>query len=64
MCDVLFLFGCFWCLKMSQLQNKIKAEIKEDAQVIACRFPFPNWEVVDAITEGIDSVWLYRKSTS
>ena len=49
---------------MPQLQDKIQEEMKDNAQVIACRFPFASWVPIDDIQEGIDSVWLYRKSPS
>lgn len=36
-------------------------EMKDDARVLACRFPLPNWKPTEVIEEGIDSVWLYQK---
>ena len=46
---------------MAELQDKFRVEMKDDAQVLACRFPLPNWKSKDVIEEGIDSVWLYQK---
>lgn len=46
---------------MQKLQDKFQVEMKDDAQVLACRFPLPNWKPTQVIEEGIDSVWLYQK---
>ena len=46
---------------MPKLQDKFQEEMKDDAQVLACRFPLPNWKPTDMIEEGIDSVWLYQR---
>lgn len=48
-------------LKMPKLQEKFQEEMKGDAQVLACRFPLPDWKPTEVIDEGIDSVWLYQK---
>ncbi|XP_022787322.1 protein FAM173B-like isoform X2 [Stylophora pistillata] len=47
--------------KMPKLQDKFQEEMKDDAQILACRFPLPNWKPTDKIEEGIDSVWLYQR---
>ena len=46
---------------MHKLQGKFQVEMKDDARVLACRFPLPNWRPTQVIEEGIDSVWLYHK---
>ena len=52
---------CFIFWQMQELENKLKKEMKDSAQIIACRFPLPNWKPCSQIEEGVDSVWLYRK---
>ena len=49
---------------MADLESKLNQEMKQDATVIACRFQFPNWTEVAIVGEGIDSVWVYKKSTN
>lgn len=46
---------------MQGLEDKLKTDMKDGAQVVACRFPLPSWKPCGQIEEGIDSVWLYRK---
>ena len=46
---------------MQNLEAKFQVELKDDAEVFACRFPLPNWKPTKVIEEGIDSVWLYQK---
>ncbi|KAG8178652.1 hypothetical protein JTE90_028709 [Oedothorax gibbosus] len=48
---------------MPQLEVKLKQELAEDACVIACRFPLPNWKEVATSGKGIDTVWLYSKKS-
>jgi len=45
---------------MEQLEEKCRKELKPSAEIVACRFPFPNLEADKTIGEGIDAVWLYR----
>ncbi|XP_073237082.1 ATP synthase subunit C lysine N-methyltransferase-like isoform X2 [Porites lutea] len=47
--------------KMQKLEAKFQVELKDDAEVLAFRFPLPNWKPTKVIEEGIDSVWLYQK---
>ena len=47
---------------MEGLEEKLSKELKEDAHVIACRFPMPSWSPVKTIEEGIDTVWLYKQT--
>ena len=46
---------------MQKLEAKFQVELKDDAEVLACRFPLPNWKPIKLIEEGINSVWLYQK---
>jgi len=57
--DVIVIFGV--SQMMPQLEKKFDSELKADGQVIACRFPLPNWKPVATIGSGIDTVWLYQK---
>ena len=48
---------------MTTLEYKIQNDCNHSGQkvdVIACRFPFPNWKPIETIGTGIDTVWLYR----
>lgn len=47
---------------MGQLGEKLQTEMKKDANIVACRFPFPKWTPVKELGDGIDTVWLYKKS--
>uniref|UniRef100_A0A8C9J2Z4 ATP synthase subunit C lysine N-methyltransferase n=1 Tax=Panthera tigris altaica TaxID=74533 RepID=A0A8C9J2Z4_PANTA len=49
--------------KMPQLEEKLELELKDDARVIACRFPFPRWTPDHVTGEGVDTVWAYDLST-
>ncbi|KAL9966010.1 hypothetical protein ACROYT_G024017 [Oculina patagonica] len=57
--DTIVIFGV--SEMMPKLQDKFQVEMKDDAQVLACRFPLPNWKPKEVIEEEIDSVWLYHK---
>lgn len=57
--DTIIIFGV--SEMMAKLQDKFQEEMKDDAQILACRFPLPNWKPTDKIEEGIDSVWLYQR---
>ncbi|XP_015914326.1 ATP synthase subunit C lysine N-methyltransferase [Parasteatoda tepidariorum] len=46
---------------MSQLEEKLVTELSENACVIACRFPLPNWKESLSVGKGIDTVWIYEK---
>ncbi|KAF3828774.1 hypothetical protein GH733_004680 [Mirounga leonina] len=48
---------------MLQLEEKLTLELKDDARVIACRFPFPRWTPDHVTGEGVDTVWTYDVST-
>ncbi|XP_063423261.1 ATP synthase subunit C lysine N-methyltransferase-like isoform X2 [Mytilus trossulus] len=47
--------------KMDRLETKFENETNNDVRIVACRFPLPNWEPIETIGEGIDTVWLYKK---
>ncbi|XP_029641239.1 ATP synthase subunit C lysine N-methyltransferase-like [Octopus sinensis] len=49
---------------MMPLKDKLNKEMHSSMSVVACRFPFPDWEPYQTIGTGIDTVWLYRKSSS
>lgn len=44
---------------MAQLEEKLELELKDDARVIACRFPFPHWTPAQVTGKGLDTVWAY-----
>ncbi|XP_062067831.1 ATP synthase subunit C lysine N-methyltransferase isoform X2 [Lepus europaeus] len=48
---------------MPQLEKKLELELKDDARVIACRFPFPHWSPDHVTGEGTDTVWVYDAGT-
>ncbi|XP_063699302.1 ATP synthase subunit C lysine N-methyltransferase [Culicoides brevitarsis] len=50
---------------MPELETKLGKELSEEAKVIACRFPFEqkHLKLIDAIEDGVDSVWVYKKSS-
>ena len=48
---------------MPDLESKLTKELDGNSEVIACRFPFPNWVPDKIVGEGIDTVWLYRPKT-
>ncbi|XP_051872309.1 ATP synthase subunit C lysine N-methyltransferase [Pristis pectinata] len=45
---------------MESLEKKLQNELKDDARVVACRFPFPSWIVEHESGKGIDTAWLYN----
>jgi len=57
--DVVVIFGV--SQMMAQLEKKFEDDLNSDCQVIACRFPLPNWKPIHTVGAGIDTVWLYRK---
>jgi len=44
---------------MEQLEVKMGNELVPNAIVVACRFPFPNWQPLLVEGTGIDKVWVY-----
>lgn len=45
---------------MDALEAKLEREMREDAVLVACRFPLPNWTPAHIEGEGIDTVWSYK----
>nr|SVE94594.1 EOG090X0HEX [Simocephalus serrulatus] len=45
---------------MPELEALFEKSLKSSSQVIACRFPLPNWKPSNVIGEGIDTVWVYE----
>ncbi|XP_034026394.1 ATP synthase subunit C lysine N-methyltransferase isoform X2 [Thalassophryne amazonica] len=48
---------------MEVLANKLFKELPEDARVIACRFPFPDWPHQSSVGSGLNQTWAYDIST-
>ncbi|XP_043545933.1 ATP synthase subunit C lysine N-methyltransferase [Chiloscyllium plagiosum] len=44
---------------MKSFEEKLQSELKSNARVVACRFPFPSWMAVRESGKGIDTAWLY-----
>ncbi|XP_066432836.1 adenine nucleotide translocase lysine N-methyltransferase [Eleutherodactylus coqui] len=44
---------------LTLLENKMLAELPNDARVVTGRFPLPTWVPSDLIGEGIDRAWAY-----
>lgn len=47
------------CSKLSLLQEKLQAELPDDALVVAGRFPFPDWKPCRIEGQGVDRAWAY-----
>uniref|UniRef100_A0A8R1HS93 Uncharacterized protein n=1 Tax=Caenorhabditis japonica TaxID=281687 RepID=A0A8R1HS93_CAEJA len=49
---------------MGDLVPKL-SEMRQDTNLLACRFPLPDndaWKLENQIGEGIDAVWVYRRT--
>uniref|UniRef100_UPI0037E7752C adenine nucleotide translocase lysine N-methyltransferase n=1 Tax=Semicossyphus pulcher TaxID=241346 RepID=UPI0037E7752C len=44
---------------LSLLQQKLQAELPDDALVVAGRFPFPDWTPCRTEGHGVDRAWAY-----
>ncbi|XP_070703379.1 adenine nucleotide translocase lysine N-methyltransferase [Pempheris klunzingeri] len=44
---------------LSLLQQKLQAELPDDALVVAGRFPFPDWAPCRVEGHGVDRAWAY-----
>nr|XP_055024496.1 ATP synthase subunit C lysine N-methyltransferase isoform X1 [Misgurnus anguillicaudatus] len=44
---------------MEVLGRKLETELPDEARVIACRFPFPDWIPTATEGEGLDQTWAY-----
>lgn len=47
-------------LQMAELEKKLQMEMKDDSQIIVCRFPLPNLKASRIIGGGVDTVWVYN----
>lgn len=45
---------------MEELEKRFEEEVSNEACIIACRFPLPNWEPFTTLGSGIDTVWVYE----
>ncbi|XP_040897306.1 ATP synthase subunit C lysine N-methyltransferase isoform X1 [Toxotes jaculatrix] len=48
---------------MTVLGDKLLKELPDDALVIACRFPFPNWPHQSSVGSGLDQTFAYDISS-
>ncbi|XP_028313056.1 protein N-lysine methyltransferase FAM173A isoform X1 [Gouania willdenowi] len=48
---------------MEVLEEKLLQELPDDAHVIACRFPFPNWPPQASEGSGLDETFAYKVRT-
>ncbi|KAM9857984.1 ATP synthase subunit C lysine N-methyltransferase isoform 2-T2 [Aulostomus maculatus] len=48
---------------MEALGEKLIKELPDDARVITCRFPFPNWPHQSTVGSGLDQTWAYDITT-
>ncbi|KAG8007082.1 hypothetical protein GBF38_023220 [Nibea albiflora] len=48
---------------LSLLQQKLQAELPDDALVVAGRFPFPDWKPCRIEGHGVDRAWAYNMQT-
>lgn len=57
-----FLFKALllYCVQLSLLQQKLQAELPDDALVVAGRFPFPDWTPCRIEGHGVDRAWAYN----
>ncbi|XP_040829543.1 adenine nucleotide translocase lysine N-methyltransferase isoform X1 [Ochotona curzoniae] len=44
---------------LALLEDKLEAELPAGARVVSGRFPFPTWQPVAVVGEGLDRVWAY-----
>ncbi|XP_017480886.1 PREDICTED: protein FAM173B [Rhagoletis zephyria] len=56
--DYIVIFGVEQMMK--DLESKLIAESKENAKIIACRFPLPGLQPKSVVGDGIDTVWFYN----
>lgn len=48
---------------MGLLGEKLLKELPDDARVIACRFPFPDWPHQSSAGSGLDQTFAYDISS-
>lgn len=51
--------GLFVCPQMDVLGQKLLKELPDEARVVACRFPFPQWPCSASEGQGLDQAWAY-----
>lgn len=44
---------------MPVLSEKLLKELPDDARVISCRFPIPDWPVLSSVGSGLDQTFAY-----
>lgn len=44
---------------MEVLAVKLEKELPDEARVIACRFPFPDWTPTATEGDGLEQAWAY-----
>lgn len=44
---------------MGVLSEKLLKELPDDARVISCRFPIPDWPVHASVGSGLDQAFAY-----
>lgn len=49
---------------MEVLGEKLIKELPDDARVIACRFPIPNWPPQSSVGSGLDQAFAYDISSA
>lgn len=50
-------------LQMGVLGEKLLKELSDDARVISCRFPFPDWPHQSSVGCGLEQTFAYDIST-
>jgi hypothetical protein len=59
--DVIVVFGVQEMMK--DLAVKLDKEISADAKIVSCRFPINEYNSIFMVDDGIDSVWVYDKTS-
>lgn len=50
-------------LQMGVLGEKLLKELRDDARVVSCRFPFPDWPHQSSVGRGLEQTFAYDIST-
>ena len=59
--DLIVVFGVQEMMK--DLACKLKAEMKENALIVSCRYPISSYQYVYNLDSELDGVWIYQKSS-
>ena len=59
--DLIVVFGVQEMMK--DLASKLKAEMKENALIVSCRYPISSYQYVYNLDSELDGVWIYQKSS-